>query len=367
MRSRLVCFCVLLTAGISLGASAQTSSDVVRAPVAAGPKASTTTTNPNDLAIAVDADSVYVVQNGMLYRYSKCDIGCAGTPIPPAACGAGPSVCPPGGQGMSYIPGLNSNLTITSSTPTTIPVPQPPGAGPAACDPCAPLCPARQPCCPSSIVSCTPPEQCPCPKIQPCPDPCEAAQCHSNCIVTTSTAPGGPGAGPGALPCIGAISACAQETINCLNQLCGVDADRAYLQAIMQLNLQILSVSDAASVRLGSTRLQDFATNSIADSRQAISKAQKWLRTKYCLEVQACTPALSAGFEFDICNLKKASKEFDDAYKNQVVQLYLDEIALSQVELQRGLDCQVKEFATDTIKNNQTRIAQMKRCTICGP
>ena len=369
MKSRLFCFCVLLIAAMSLGSvCAQTNSNAAQpSPIAAGPTASTTTSSPNDLAIAVDADSVYVVQNGMLYRYSKFNLGSAGTPIPPAAAGAGPASCPPAGQAMSYIPGSNFDLTITSSSPTTIPVPLPPGAGPVPCDPCAPPCPAVKPCCPSSIVSCTPPELCPCPKIQPSDDPCAAAQCPSECVVTTSTVPSGPGTGPCALPPIGNLSACAQETVDCLNELSGVDVDRAYLQAIMQLNLQVLSISDAASVRLGSTSLQDFATNSIADSRASIAKAQKWLKTKYCLEVQACTPPLSAGFEFDICNLRGSSKAFDEEYKNQVVQLYLDEIALSQVELQRGLDCQVKAFAADTIKNNQLRISRMRRCTICGP
>ena len=145
--------------------------------------------------------------------------------------------------------------------------------------------------------------------------------------------------------------------------LTGADVDRAYLQGVISLNMSILALSDAAAVHLGTTTLQDFATNSIADSRSNISKAQGWLRTKFCLDTTACMPSLSPGF--DICNTDRPGKAFDDDYKNQLVQYYLDEIALSQVELERGLDSQVKAFAWQTIKDDQTRISKLRRCGVC--
>jgi hypothetical protein len=133
---------------------------------------------------------------------------------------------------------------------------------------------------------------------------------------------------------------------------------------VIQLNLSVLAVSDAAAVHLGTTSLQDYATNSIADSRSTVGKAQGWLKTKYCLDVAACPPSLGTGF--DICNINRPGKEFDDTYKNQVIQYYLDEIAFSQVEIERGLDSQVKAFAAATIKNDQVRINRLRRCAVCG-
>ncbi len=132
---------------------------------------------------------------------------------------------------------------------------------------------------------------------------------------------------------------------------------------MVQLNLSELAVSNAAADHLGTTTLQDFATNSISDSRSAASKAQRWLRTKYCLDAIVCAPTLNTGF--DICNLDRPGKVFDDTYKNNVIQYYLDEIALSQVEVQRGLDSQVKAYAAETIRNDQVRIAMLRRCNVC--
>lgn len=372
MKRQLFCFCAVLVVALSLGAfSAQSSQNTTVSGQAAPPDANqkivpsaaaAESGNPNDVAIAVDAEYVYVIQNGMLYKYPKANVGAAGSTLPPsAATGAGPA-CPAMGQGMSYIPGPSSTLTITSSVPC-IPV-TPPGAGPG--DPCAPPCPPPVSCCPSSIVSCTPPTQCPCPKIQPGEEACARPECPSNCVITTSTVPAGPGAGECTLAPIASVSECARQALDCLNQLCDVEADKAYLQSMMQLNLQVLTISHAAATRLGTTNLQDFAINSVADSREIVAKAQKWLRTKYCLEVQACAPSLGT-VGFDICSVPAASKAFDEEYKTQLVQHYMDEIALSQAELQRGLDCQVKEFAAETIKNNQVRIARISRCTLCGP
>jgi len=181
---------------------------------------------------------------------------------------------------------------------------------------------------------------------------------------TSTTVPAGPGSGPCALPPIGAVSACAQQTIAYMQNLSGVDADKAYLQAMIQLNLSVMALSNGSADHLGTTSLQDYATNSITDSRTSVNQAEKWLRTKYCLDVAACPPSLGPGF--DICNLTHPGKEFDDSYKNQLVQFYVDEITLSQVEIQRGLDSQVKAWAAETIRNDQIRINRLRRCTVCG-
>ncbi|MHB9037668.1 MAG: DUF305 domain-containing protein [Armatimonadota bacterium] len=142
-----------------------------------------------------------------------------------------------------------------------------------------------------------------------------------------------------------------------------MDADKAYLQAMIQLNLSVLALSNDSADYLGTTTLQDYATNSIADSRSNVSKAKEWLINKYCLDVTVCAP--SSGVGFDICNVDRRGKAFDDAYKNQLVQFYIDEIALSQIEIQNGLDCKVKAWAAQTIKSDQIRISRLKRCNAC--
>ena len=69
---------------------------------------------------------------------------------------------------------------------------------------------------------------------------------------------------------------------------------------------------------------------------------------------------------WNICNINHPGREFDEAYKSQLIQFYVDEIALSQVEIERGLDCQVKLWAAKVIRNDQIRIARLTRCTVCG-
>lgn len=150
-----------------------------------------------------------------------------------------------------------------------------------------------------------------------------------------------------------------------MQTLCGADVDRAYLQAMIQLNMQVMALSDAAVVNLGTTRLQDYATNSIADSRSRISQAESWLRSKFCLTVAACPPGSIGQTVCDMLCADKSGAAFDAAYKKQLVQWYVDEIALSQVEIDRGLDCQVKAYAAEVIRQNQARIERLHRCGVC--
>jgi uncharacterized protein (DUF305 family) len=155
-----------------------------------------------------------------------------------------------------------------------------------------------------------------------------------------------------------------QATIASLQSLSGVGADTAYLQAVIQLNLSVMALSEASAQQLGTTSLQDYATNSIVASKSAVSKAQSWLKTKYCLETTTCAPSM-AGSGLDICSIDRPGKQFDEAYKNQMIQFYIDEIALSQVAMQNALDSQVKAEAAATIKNDQVRISRLKRCNVC--
>ena len=346
------------------------------ATVGAGPEMSSGTA-----VMTVDNNFVYVLQEGKLYKFAKCAVNSCGTvlqqpcaPCPPVCtpcpqvAGTGP--CPDNCGGMTYIPGNpSSTLTVTTLTPCTPPCPNPcpSGAGPDPCNPC-PTSPCPAPCVPScgpsSTVSCTSCVPSPCPAT-PCPTssrgPCDP--CPQPTYTTTiSTAPAGQVNSPCACPPIATVSSSMQQTIDCLQRLCGVDADKAYLQAMIQLNLQVLALSNDSSDHLGTTSLQDYATNSIADSRSNIKQARDWLRTKYCLDVTVCAPSIGG---FDICDISRSGKAFDDAYRNQLVQFYVDEIALSQVELQNGLDCKVKEFAAKTIKDDQVRISRLKRCNSC--
>jgi uncharacterized protein (DUF305 family) len=306
------------------------------------------------------------------------------TPCPPQAPAL--PVCAGIYGGIGYIPGdPTTMLTVTSRTPSAMATPMscPSGAGPMAC----PATTSCDTCTSCATVSCTAAKPCSCPKVEcpkPCPaqcppttcptDPCPTNTCapapcpapcpQPACVTTTTCVPAGPGAGPCAIPAIGGPSACVQQTIACMQSVSGVEVDKAYLQAMIQLNLSGLSVSDAAAVHLGTTSLQDFATNAIADARSDVRKSQDWLASKYCLTVTACAPSLGAGF--DICAPRRTSKELDDAYRSQMVQFYLDEIALSQVMVQRGLDCDVKKYAAESIRHDQKRIAMLRRCSACG-
>lgn len=337
----------------------------------AGPSmsAASTMTQPST-GVAVDANSVYVLQDGKLYKFAKNSIDCCGTAVPPPCppgsqpcppcppSGAGPAtpaVCPGNCSGISFIPGFpTSTCSVTTCTPCPPPCPtQPTGCGPAPCPPS-----------PSTIVKCTPdcPTYCnPCPKkcdsCDPCGKPCP--QPTVVCATTTTSCAAGPGAGPCACPAVAGVSCNTQNMITCMQALCGVDMDKAYLQAMIQLNQQILALSNGVADYLGTTRLQDYATNSIDDSMGAVEQAQEWLSSKFCLTVTSCAQPLSC---IDICNLGAA---FDTSYKDNIVQFYIDEIALSQVEMQRGLDCEVKAYAATVIKNDQVRISRLKRCNTC--
>lgn len=296
--------------------------------------------------------------------------GTVAAPAPQAA-GAGPATCPPcppcqsgptcPSCSMSVIPGFTSTTqTITTCVPCppACPPPAPSGCGPAPCPPQ-----------PSTIVSCAAncPVYCnPCPKRQcncdPC-NPCDTCkqQPTTVCASTTVTTPAYTGAGPAACPSVAGVSACTQPLLTSLQGLCGIEADRTYLVDMMQLELQVLALSNAYNGRMGATHVEDFATNSISDANRNVRHAQSWLRTKFCMEVTACVPCLSV--TLDTCNLNRAA--FTDQYTSGVLQYYIDEIALSQVEMQVGCDCQVKAWAAQMIKDNQVRIASLKRCGMC--
>lgn len=220
---------------------------------------------------------------------------------------------------------------------------------------------AQQGCGPScATVVCSQCAPCVCPSA-PC-YPCPAPTCTTTTVCPTSASIG---CGPCATcSTVAGLDANGRSMLACLKKLCGVDADRAYLQSMMQLNMWMLSLSDASATQLGATSLQDFATNSIADARSNITRAKAWLKSKFCMTVTACVPGVSPSL--NICNTIPPSKAFDDAYKNQMIQYYVDEIALSQVEVAQGLDCQVKAFAQKTIENDQARIYKLTRCRICG-
>ena len=143
--------------------------------------------------------------------------------------------------------------------------------------------------------------------------------------------------------------------------------DKAYLQGIITTNMQVLAVSDAAATHLGTTSLQNAATNSVADAGSRISMARRWLKSKFCLDVTACPPSLGPGFDICqvICGSPVSGAAFDQAFRNQLVQFYTDEIAISQVVLERGCDSQVKAAAARIIKEDQERIARLLRCRIC--
>ncbi|MCL5104667.1 MAG: hypothetical protein M1133_11230 [Armatimonadetes bacterium] len=328
----------------------------VAAPVAA-------TVGMPSTGVAVDGNYVYVLQEGKLYKFAKADVSACGTAIgPSAACppGAGPaaaSTC----TGISYIPGFPSaKTTVTTCTPcpTAPPCPTPSGAGPcptpSGAGPCPtpPPCPAEPPAPTVTCASCIPAPTTTCPP-------------QSDSACTTTTVSAGPGCGPTACPPIATVSQKTQAAIDCMRSLGGIDVDVAYLQAMIQLNQSVLAVSDAAAIHLGTTSLQNYATNSILDSRSRISQAKGWLNTKYCMYVTTCAPSLD-GSALDICKVDRPGKVFDDAYRNQMVQYYIDEIAISQVEVEKGLDSEVKAAAAKTIKENQIRISRLKRCNSCA-
>lgn len=259
-------------------------------------------------------------------------------------------------SGMAYIPG-NPTTTLTATTCTPCPTPGcPTGAGPSetlvtcgSCNPC--------PCPPNTCNTC-PPASCASANCDPC-----GRKAPSQTTCTSYSVQASAGGGPCALcPPIATVSACTQATVNCLQSLSGADADRAYLQAMIQLNQPVLALSDASADHLSITSLQDFATNTIADSRGHIAQAEKWLRTKYCVMVTSCVPALGG---LSICDNERPGKAFDDAYKTQIIQYYVDEIALSQVEVERGLDSQVKAAAAKTIRDDQLKISRLTRCGRC--
>lgn len=348
---------------------------------AAGPAMSGTTAAASGPALTSDSSFVYVLQEGKLYKFPKNSLSACGTavptscaPCPPAACnpcpptctpcptGAGP-VCP-SCTGMTFIPGFGSS-TCTVTTITPCPQPATTGAGP-----CAPSC-TTAPCpVPSTTVTCTPNvpavcNPCPTPNCTPC-DPCNKCRAAATYASTSTTMQCGPcvGAGPCAIPAIATLDSCGQALLDCINAVCGAEADKAYLTGMVQINRSVLALSDASAVHLGSTSLQNYATNSIGDSQDRISTSMKYLRNKYCLAVSAgCPPSLGG---LNICNINQPGREFDEAYKAQLIQYYVDEIAISQAEIDRGLDCQVKQFAATTIKQDQDRINRLQRCGVCN-
>lgn len=319
-------------------------------------------------AVSTDNENIYVLQNGVLYRIPKSSVGTAGVAVQsaPAVCAAGPAVCGPGP--VTYIPGFeSSSCTVTTITPCP-PVcpPQPTGCGPAPCPPspstivtCTPVCPTYCNPCPKPCSVCA--SGTPCNQCNVCRgNPCASAQNATVCSTTTACPVG---AGPCAVPAIATVSPAAQAMITCLQGLCGAEADKAFLQYEIQLNQSVLALDYASIDYLGTTRLQDWATNSIADSRSTIAKSSRWLRDKYCTNVATCNPAGPMGI--DICNITRRGSAFDQAYTNQMVQYYVDEISLAQVEIRNGLDCQVKAWAADIIRDRQTRISRLGRCNTC--
>lgn len=328
--------------------------------IGAGPSATATQATANKAvmegatAMTTDANYVYVMHGGMLYKFAKSDVSVCGTPFPPA------EPCPPCNPcgTISYIPGYTGSC-ISTTTCTPCPVGSGPSQTTIQCLP-GPVQPCPSPCPTHSPGPCP----VPCPPAQPsscdpCAPPCPQPTAYCTTVVSAAT-----GAGPcAACPPVATVTACGQATVNCLQTLCGAEADKAYLQALIMLNMQVLALSDASAQYLGTTSLQNYATNSIADSKTRIHKSERWLKSKFCLAVTACPPSLSPGF--DICDIRALGREFDESYKSQLVQFYVDEIAISQVVLERGLDCQVKELAAQVIRDNQARIERMKRCGIC--
>lgn len=314
-------------------------------------------------SMTTDANNVYVISGGMLYKFSKADITNCGIQFPPAQpcpSGAGPA-CNLCGT-ISYIPGPTAQcINVT----TCCPCPPEGGAGKVEirCNPnCAQVCPTTCPSPATCPTGCVP--ECPCQlSCDPCGKPAPAVT--EAC--TTVTVAAGLGAGTcAACPPIGTPSACAQQLIDCLRSLSGPEVDKAYLQGLITINLQILTVSDSAATHLGTTRLQNAATNSVADSGSRSNMAKRWLRSKFCLDITACPPSSVAGF--DICEIlcgQTSSAAFDQMYRNQLVQFYIDEIAISQVMLERGCDSQVRDAAARIIKEDQERIARLLRCRIC--
>lgn len=76
------------------------------APVGSGPGVIAQGTNTSGMAIAVEGDSVYVVQGGMLYKFPKGDVTCNGTAFPPP--------CPPGaGPACPAACALCSGMTLS--------------------------------------------------------------------------------------------------------------------------------------------------------------------------------------------------------------------------------------------------------------
>lgn len=309
------------------------------------------------MMMATDNDFVYVVQNGMIYKFPKADITSTGTSL---AAGAGPA-CNLCGT-ISYIPGASGQcINVTTCTPC----PPEGGAGKVEirCNPnCAQACPATCPSpttCPTGCVAACPCQQ----QCDPCGKPCPAPPVESCTTVTTAA---GVGAGTcAACPPIGSPSECAQQLVACLQSLSGPEVDKAYLQGLITTNMQVLAVSEASAISLSTTSLQNVATNSVADAGSRINMARRWLKSKFCMDITACPPSSVAGL--GVCEIlcRTTSAEFDQAFRDKLVQYYIDEIAISQVVLDRACDSQVRAAAARIIREDQERISRLLRCRIC--
>jgi hypothetical protein len=307
----------------------------------------------------VDNTYLYILHGGILFRYEKSSLNACGTPL----AGVMPSTCPP--TGFSTPTGAGpcpTGVCPANAYPTTV--------GPTSLSP-SPIAGADMPsgitvdensvyvlqggmlyrydknnlsACGTIIPqapvvpyapfgsTCPPIGAGPCPSIQTAPTP----------------------------------SSQAQATINCLSQLCGPELDKSYLLTIMQLQPCIIALSQPAISYATRTSLQNFALNSMASAQATIDETTRILNTQFCLDLTVCAPTLAT--EFDICKLAVTwSPEQDAAYKSQIIQYYVDEIAVSQVYALRGQDAYIKELACRIIKHDRRRIDDLRhnRCGLC--
>lgn len=326
------------------------------------------TTQPACSAVTVSVDDqyVYILAGNMLYRYAKNTLSNYGTPVPQA-------------------PQVPCNPCNTCGM-----------------NPCAPTCTTcgkATPCVPPANV-CAPTGCGPCPPVPVCPISSDALgmamdnsyvyvlrgnmlykyakSALNTCGISVPNYPTTPvslcgvpgnicppvGAGPCSLSTNAVVSPQVQATIDCLNQLCGCELDKAYLVAMLQIQPSVISISTVATQYATGTNLQDFAMNSVSDANSITNEFSGWLRTKFCMNVAICVPPVNPAF--DICNLKlNGPGEFDSIYRAEIVRYYVDEIALSQVYVCRGQDCEILKAAKKIIENDQERIKELTR-TRCG-
>jgi uncharacterized protein (DUF305 family) len=122
-----------------------------------------------------------------------------------------------------------------------------------------------------------------------------------------------------------------------------------------------MATSLVAAQYASRTSVQDFAINAASDIRCQDNQYAYWLRTKFCVNMTICPQPTSIG-KFDICNPSvNRGREFDVTYLNEALQFYVDEVALSQAEVQNGKDCVIITAAKEVIKRDQAKIDQIRQ------